>query len=58
MVNMVHDEVVVLEIDSEHVHAGKKWLGKNMIEGMREVLDIEAPVMIDIAVAGNRGEQG
>jgi DNA polymerase-1 len=55
-VNLVHDEVV-LEIDSEHVEAGKEWVEKNMLEGMREVLSSEAPVSVEITVADNWAEK-
>jgi DNA polymerase I-like protein with 3'-5' exonuclease and polymerase domains len=53
---MVHDEVV-LEIDSEHVDAGKQWLEENMLEGMKEVLGPEVPVFVEITVADDWGEK-
>src|SRR5215217_786534 len=56
LVNLVHDEVV-LEIDSEHVEAGKELVEKYMLEGMREVLGPEAPVSVEITVADNWAEK-
>ncbi len=53
---MVHDEVV-LEIDSEHLDAGKQWLEENMLEGMKEVLGPQVLVSIEITVADNWGEK-
>ena len=49
---MVHDEVV-LEIDSEHLVAGKQWLEENMLEGMKEVLGPQVLESIEITVADN-----
>ena len=56
VVNLVHDEVV-MEIDPEHVDAGKRWLEENMLEGMKEVLGSEVPVSVEITVADNWGEK-
>ena len=57
VVNLVHDEVVV-EVDAEHVEAGRSWLRFAMIDGMREVLGLDTPVSVDVTVADNWGEKG
>ncbi len=56
VVNMVHDEMVV-EIDAEHVDAGKAWLERYMLDGMRQVLKPGAPVSVEITMADNWGEK-
>jgi DNA polymerase-1 len=48
-VNLVHDEIVV-EIDEEHVEAGKIWLERCMIDGMAEVAGPAVPVAAEICV--------
>jgi DNA polymerase I-like protein with 3'-5' exonuclease and polymerase domains len=50
VVNLVHDEIVV-EIDEEHVGAGKVWLEQCMIEGMAEVAGPAVPASVEISVA-------
>ena len=52
VVNLVHDEVV-LEIDEEHVEAGKAWLERCMIDGMREMAGSAIPVSVEIAIGDN-----
>jgi DNA polymerase I len=49
VVNLVHDEIVV-EIDEEHVEAGKIWLERCMIDGMAEVAGPAVPVAAEICV--------
>ncbi len=46
----MHDEVV-LEIDEEHVEAGKKWLERCIIDGTAEMAGTDVPVSLEIAVA-------
>jgi DNA polymerase-1 len=49
VVNLVHDEIVV-EIDEEHVEAGKVWLERCMIDGMAEVAGPAVPASVEISV--------
>jgi len=50
LVNLVHDEIVV-EIDEEHVEAGKVWLERCMIDGMAEAAGPAVPASVEISVA-------
>jgi DNA polymerase I len=50
VVNLVHDEIIV-EIDEEHVEAGKIWLERCMIDGMAQVAGPAVPVAAEICVS-------
>jgi DNA polymerase I len=50
VVDLVHDEIV-LEIEEEHVEAGKRWLEECMTEGMAEVVGTVVPIAAEIRVA-------
>jgi DNA polymerase I-like protein with 3'-5' exonuclease and polymerase domains len=42
---------IVLEIEEEHVEAGKRWLEECMTEGMAEVVGTVVPIAAEIRVA-------
>jgi DNA polymerase I len=50
VVDLVHDEIV-LEIEEEHVEAGKRWLEECMTEGMAEVVGTVVPIAAEICVS-------
>jgi DNA polymerase I-like protein with 3'-5' exonuclease and polymerase domains len=49
VVNLVHDEIIV-EMDEEHVEAGKVWLERCMVDGMAEVAGPAVPASVEISV--------
>jgi DNA polymerase-1 len=50
VVDLVHDEIV-LEIEEEHLEAGKRWLEECMTEGMAEVVGTVVPIAAEICVS-------